>query len=409
MVFVTLLALISQVMNVDKLCMKINATTGDCVLCEGSYWDATAKVCTVPTTLITKAFSYTNATTVSLCNTGYYVSGNTCATIPLTNVGCTNGSATTAGVFTCSACATGKYLSLWGQCVAIPTTNTNCADGSATSAGVFTCSLCASGYALSAGACSAIGSSFTSCTALSTNATTCTACTSGMALVVALTSCTTFTGASATNCKLGQQAGTTGSFTYTCTTCVDGYFIDTANSNNCSIIPTVNTNCQTGTGSTTAFTCTACVAGYYLNSSAACVAVPSATRNCASGTVDTYGNFSCTTCASGFSLIVNSTNTTTNVTITSCAANTTTNCPITNCSSCSSTTTCSTCAATYTLVVGSSGAADTCVVGVAKCYQGTATVCTVCSPGFYINSGACTAGIVTFFGKILSLLLVFIL
>ncbi len=172
-------------MNADKLCMKVNTTTGDCTLCNGSYWNVTDKVCTVPTTLIANAFSYTNATTVSLCKTGYYVSSNTCVAIPLTNAGCTNGSATTAGVFTCSACATGKYLSLWGQCVAIPTTSTNCVYGSATSAGVFTCTFCASGYTLSSGACVAIASSFTNCTALNSNGTTCTACTSGMALDVA--------------------------------------------------------------------------------------------------------------------------------------------------------------------------------------------------------------------------------
>ncbi len=151
-------------MSTDKLCMKVNATTGNCVLCNGSYWDATTKACVVPTTLIANALSYTNATTVSLCKTGYYVLNNTCAAIPMTNVGCTNGSATSAGVFTCSGCATGKYLSLWGECVSIPTTNTNCTDGSATSAGVFTCNRCADGYYISSGACSAIASSFTNCT-----------------------------------------------------------------------------------------------------------------------------------------------------------------------------------------------------------------------------------------------------
>ena len=174
MVLVTLLALISNIMSADKLCLKINTTTGDCVLCKGAYWDATAKACTVPTTLITNAYSYTNATTVSLCNSGFYVSSNACVAVPLTNVGCATGSATSAGVFTCSACVTGKYLSLWGQCVSIPTTSTNCADGTATSAGVFTCTKCASGYALSAGNCSVIGSSYTSCTALNTAGNACT-------------------------------------------------------------------------------------------------------------------------------------------------------------------------------------------------------------------------------------------
>lgn len=298
-------------MTADKLCMKVDATSGDCINCKGSYWDATNKACTVPTTLIANALFYTNATTVSACVAGYYVSNNTCVAIPSTNVGCANGSATSAGVFTCSACVTGKYLSLWEQCVAIPTTATNCTNGSATSAGVFTCSACASGFRLNSGSCTAIASSFTNCTALDNAGTACTACTTGMALVVAGTSCVTFTGAEATNCKLGQQVDveTDVTITYTCTTCVDGYFIDTANTNNCSVVPTANANCKTGTGSTSSFTCTTCNSGFYLNSSNVCVAIPSVSQNCATGTVDAAGNFSCTGCAAGNSLVVASTNT----------------------------------------------------------------------------------------------------
>ena len=66
------------------------------------------------------------------------------------------------------------------------------------------------------------------------------------------------------------------------------------------------------------------------------------------------------------------------------------------------------CASTYTKVVGTGSTADTCVTGVANCYSGSATACTVCLPGFYINSGVCNKGLVSLFGKILSLLLVFI-
>lgn len=211
-------------------------------------------------------------------------------------------------------------------------------------------------------------------------------------------------GAEAVNC----QTGTVGSSATTCTACLDGFFINTANSNNCSAVPSANTNCKTGTGSTSAFTCTACNSGFYLNSSVACVAVPSVAMNCSTGTVDTAGNFACTGCASGFSLITTA-NSSNNTTTYSCLANSTTNCTVANCTSCLTSTTCFTCASTYTLVLGTSPAADTCVVGVAECYQGTATACTICNPGFYINSGKCTAGIVTLFGKILSLLLVFIL
>ena len=187
----------------DELCLKVDATSGDCTLCNGAYWDSTEKKCVIPTTLIANALSYTNATTVLACVAGYYLSNNACAAIPLTNVGCANGSATSAGVFTCSGCVTGKYLSPYGQCVSIPTTATNCADGSATTAGVFTCSSCAAGYTLSSGACAAIASSFTNCTALNSAGTQCTACTAGMALDVTPTACATFTGAASTNCKLG--------------------------------------------------------------------------------------------------------------------------------------------------------------------------------------------------------------
>jgi len=165
-----------------------------------------------------------------------------------------------------------------------------------------------------------------------------------------------------------------------------------------------------GTGTTSAFTCTACASGFYLNSAGACIAVPSVASNCISGTVDAVGNFSCTGCTTAFSLITTA-NTSNNTTSYSCAANTTTNCPITNCSSCLTTYSCNFCASTYSVVVGSGSATtpDTCVVGVTNCAVGSATACTICNPGFYIATGKCTAGILTFFGKLLSLLLVFIL
>lgn len=66
-------------------------------------------------------------------------------------------------------------------------------------------------------------------------------------------------------------------------------------------------------------------------------------------------------CMAGFSVV-------TSGSTTSCVANTTTNCPITNCSSCISTTSCYKCAATFTRVLGSGSAADTCSTGVANCY-----------------------------------------
>jgi len=75
--------------------------------------------------------------------------------------------------------------------VPIPAANTNCSNGSATIAGVFTCSACALGYSLSAGVCSAISSTYTNCTATTTSggATTCTACTSGYSLAVGAATC----------------------------------------------------------------------------------------------------------------------------------------------------------------------------------------------------------------------------
>ena len=189
---------------------------------------------------------------------------------------------------------------------------------------------------------------------------------------------------------LCQQAGATAN---TCALCYKSYFNTTTN---VCTAPTTPVDNAAAYSSATAVSL--CAPGYYLNASA-CTAIPTTCTNCAAGAMS-GSTFVPTACNAGYSVSVSGSTTT-------CAANTTTLCPITNCSSCGSTTTCMLCADTYTRVLGSS-AADTCVVGVENCYQGTATACTICKPGNYIDAGKCTAGVLSFFTKIMSLLLVFI-
>jgi hypothetical protein len=163
MVFITLALFISTVFNtaVDPLCMEFNTAGTACLMCYKSYPSSTG-VCTAPTgTVPPNALSYTNGTTIASCNNGYFLLNNTCVAVPNSNLNCANGSANSSGVFTCSACTTGFYLSPYSNCVAIPTANTNCSNGSATTLGVFTCSTCVSGYYLVSGVCTVIPSSNT--------------------------------------------------------------------------------------------------------------------------------------------------------------------------------------------------------------------------------------------------------
>lgn len=65
-----------------------------------SYFDSTTKACVMPTNPMSNAFSYSNATTITQCQNGYYLANNQCVAIPLNNQNCINGQSTN-GVFSC--------------------------------------------------------------------------------------------------------------------------------------------------------------------------------------------------------------------------------------------------------------------------------------------------------------------
>lgn len=184
---------------------------------------------------------------------------------------------------------------------------------------------------------------------------------------------------------LCMAANTSGS----CTACYKSY---PNSSGVCVAVASPDANAITYTSATAVGTC---ANGYYANASA-CTAIPTSCTNCAQGTMS-GSTFTPSSCSTGYTLVNGA-----------CVASTTSNCTVSSCSSCTTSTVCSLCSGTNVLTVATSGT-TTCATGPANCgVASSSTVCTTCAAGYYISSGACTKGIVTFFGQILSLLLVFI-
>jgi hypothetical protein len=126
--------------------------------------------------------------------------------------------------------------------------------------------------------------------------------------------------------------------------------------------------------------------------------------NCITGSYAAATGYVCFGCKAGFSYtaVVGASSTTS-----SCVANTATNCTVTNCSSCNTPKVCTGCVSGYNVL----GTDSSCVQSaVTNCmFAASATACSTCTYGYYITSGTCAKSAVTVFGKILSLLLVFIL
>lgn len=139
----------------------------------------------------------------------------------------------------------------------------------------------------------------------------------------------------------------------------------------------------------------------FIVSSGACTAVSgTGSTNAAQGSLS-GSTFTPTSCLTGYSVVTANSATT-------CVATTTTNCTVTNCTACSSASVCTICDSTHFLTVASSTTTCAATAPTNCAVAASTTACTTCMPTYYISSGSCVKGVVSFFGKLLSLLLVFI-
>lgn len=158
----------------DEYCIACNGAK--CTACAYSYLDANG-ICQVPTTKISRAVAYTNATTAAGCAEGYYLNNNACTAISVTDcayvastapnvcVGCENSKLpTTAGACTggaactlancdicssntrCLKCSSKYALTTDGTCISEPTGNCRTATGT-------TCTACDLGYYANSNSC----------------------------------------------------------------------------------------------------------------------------------------------------------------------------------------------------------------------------------------------------------------
>ena len=184
--------------------------------------------------------------------------------------------------------------------------------------------------------------------------------------------------------------------TTVCMACYQSYFDTTENK--CVAPTTAIANALSYSNPTTV---SACATGYYVKANACTAVDTTASPNCNTGVL-TGSTFICGGCTNGYSLVSTTVGSTVTV---GCSLNTNSNCTVTNCQSCVSADTCNKCNDKYVLV----GKACTSTT-LTNCAMATnATTCSMCAPKHYIHNNACTLSAATVFGKILSLLLVFIL
>lgn len=134
----------------DKKCL--GCVTGDtCAWCYESYWNATTKACTAPTTEIDDCVNYKDATTCAVCDEEYRLSGNAC--VEVTPDDCISVKST--DVSKCQVCDSGKRGDFTtGVCGDTDCTSTNCKYCTMTSATTEVCSRCDDDYNLtSTGTC----------------------------------------------------------------------------------------------------------------------------------------------------------------------------------------------------------------------------------------------------------------
>lgn len=134
-----------QCPTADRYCLGCSGLT--CVECAYSYAD-TNGICQPPTTYVDNCVAYANATVCASCDEGYYLSGNTCVEITITDCVALDSTAPTK----CVVCDNAyKADPAAGTCTDTVCGITNCAKCSVTAVGtsnVAVCVECNSGYAL---------------------------------------------------------------------------------------------------------------------------------------------------------------------------------------------------------------------------------------------------------------------
>lgn len=249
----------------DKYCASCNGSS--CLFCVASYI-GTNGVCTAPTTAISNCYSYSNASTCMVCNSGYYLvtsanqsqtatttgttSGTTTngsttngsTTSGTTTSGTTNGSTTNNGTTTTTGTTTTAAV---GSCAAI--TLTNCIEVSSTNTSQ--CVTCSNGNLPLNGSCTG---------GPTCGVSNCSACkyANNSVGTTSSTGTTTTTNSSTTS---GSTTTTTGSVV--CVDCKDNYSLSP--SGTCVKEPTAH--CESVNSSSV---CTLCARGYYSSSSNKC-------------------------------------------------------------------------------------------------------------------------------------------
>lgn len=312
---------------------------------------------TCQATTVTNCVTFSSFNTCSGCATGYYLtSAGACTAFPLPVI---QNCLTYSNLVTCSSCVPMFYLSA-NTCVAIIAIPF-CATYSQTASSTV-CTSCNSTSYVSGNACTnrTAAVNVASCTVYSLTSDICTTCTSGFILTSNSLLCL----AVISNCAT-YQSWSPGQTSYTCATCLSGYYLNTGGSAPVCTAGTI-ANCMTYSSSTA---CSACNNGYYLVGTTTC------TQHITIGNCLTYnGNTAntCNVCNTGYYLF--------NYYQTCIAATAITNCQIYSTDG----TTCLTCLTGFYPTGSTCTAIPTTLTNCISYTAAGSGSCTGCSSGFIL-------------------------
>ena len=150
--------------GVDSYCSSCGTST--CIRCVNSYPNS-AGVCTVPSSRVNYCASYSSATTCAECVEGYYLTGNSCKSLP-------SNCAVGTGSNVCTFCKSG-YVLQNNSCVSGTCAQPNCAR-----CGAISCAYCINGWVLgTGGVCTTGTGNLLNCAIINTTNNGCGMCMNG--------------------------------------------------------------------------------------------------------------------------------------------------------------------------------------------------------------------------------------
>lgn len=150
----------------DTRCLSCDGT--ECQFCYQSYPDTSGK-CTVPTTVVSNCYSYSENGTCSSCNNGYYLNNNTCTRIDIDDCAIVDPAAPTV----CIACEDNTLVEN-GKCDG----DNNCSDNCDICTTATNCVSCDKNHSLtSTNTC--VSEPIDNCAVVGANSNNCLACRAG--------------------------------------------------------------------------------------------------------------------------------------------------------------------------------------------------------------------------------------